>query len=207
MAHKENHHPLLNLLIRLQDPKPRRENFDLTLQQYENLPPLYLVLRMNSDTVEALLTLCNLHQKDINGRTLPHPAAYAGLSEYDNYLGLEKVKLEATDSERLTAPATAVSEGHSEGHRASVCELEKSFYILGLLLEHKTMRDVPHSYNASVNGRAEVIHLLIDAGAKFQDKYYLECTALMASAKKGSPAGERQLVAYGANTNTSSTNH
>lgn len=107
------HTPMLEILMSLQNPKPKDEIFNLPLYRYSYLPPLHLASRKgNYDIVMKLLARCDPKGLDSDQRTALHHASESGAAGVAALLVDNNVPLNAIDSKGETSIFVAASNNH-----------------------------------------------------------------------------------------------
>lgn len=108
-----HHVPLLDLLLRIQDYKPRNAIFNMPFYQYNNLPALHLASRTgNAEIIKRLLEVCNPNKTDNNHQTALHHAAETGRADASLLLIQRQVSLKAQDNRGRAALHYAAESGH-----------------------------------------------------------------------------------------------
>lgn len=152
------HVPLLDLLLGIQDFKPRDGIFNMPFYQYDNLPALHLASRAgNTEIIKRLLEVCNPNKKDNNHQTGLHHAAETGRVDVSLLLIQRQASLKAQDNRGRTALHSAAERGHVSVVQALIDG--------GADINQKDYMGRTALFLAAGNGHETVVRMLFGQGA------------------------------------------
>ncbi|KAI9933784.1 hypothetical protein MW887_004856 [Aspergillus wentii] len=188
------HYALLDLLLSLQNPKPRSDIFNVPIYHNDNLPPLHFASRMGDlKIVQRLLRVCDPRQKDINGRTALHHIAELGFSEIVQLLCTSKIPLAGKDRNGETALHVAARKG-----------FEDKVQIMVGLGADTNMKDNLGRTALSIaveEGHQSAVKVLASGGADINLRYQSKRTVLHIAAENDDGQMVQVLVELGADIN------